>query len=125
MVVFGTGYERPILAVLCNHTLLREDSRLWTEKSGDWALIPTEHGFSVVFPSVEELPLSVSETVREFVSRLLRESLMWAGGINKEGDHEFDPRTPSPGTHFRTNLLIGDRTGFPHPLLTTPKSGGR
>lgn len=118
--VFGTGYERPILAVLRNHAPLREESRLWTERLGDWALIPTEHGFSVVFASAEEPPLPVSETSRELVSRLLRESLAWAGEINKEGGHEFDPRTPPPGTHFRTNLLIGGRTGFPHPLLTTP-----
>lgn len=46
----------------------------------------------------------------------------WAGHINADGEHVIDLKTPSPGPHFYVNLLMGNRTGFDHPLQTTPKS---
>ena len=46
----------------------------------------------------------------------------WAGFLNEEGHHIIDLRSPSPGPHFFTNLLIGNRIGHPKPLQTTPKS---
>ena len=64
--------------------------------------------------------------VPPFLQSKLREirkaSDEWVGCLTDDGDYVFDPRTPPPGTHFRANLLIGDRAGFPNPLLTTPKA---
>lgn len=60
--------------------------------------------------------------VKSTLEGLGQTSETWAGYLTEEGDHVFDPRTPSPGTHFRANLLIGDRAGLSNPLLTTPKA---
>ncbi len=69
---------------------------------------------------VQQVPVPVP--VREKLVSLRRESDRWTGYLTDEGDYVFDPRTPSPGSHFRANLLIGDRFGFPNALLTTPKA---
>lgn len=66
--------------------------------------------------------VALPSTLQQTLLRLHRESAEWAGAMTPEGDYVCDPRTPSPGTHFRTNLLVGDRAGFPDPLLTTPKA---
>ncbi len=68
----------------------------------------------------EEMP--VPPDVEERLAQLRRESDQWIGALTPEGDHVFDPQAPSPGTHFRVNLLLGDRVGFANPLLTTPKA---
>lgn len=66
--------------------------------------------------------LTVPSPLGDVLVRLLAESEHWAGEMNEDGEHSFDPRTASPGTHFRTNLLVGDRGGHPNPLLTTAKA---
>lgn len=44
-----------------------------------------------------------------------------AGKLDENGDHLIDLKAGKIGTHFDVNLLIGNRIGFPSPLLTTPK----
>lgn len=44
-----------------------------------------------------------------------------AGRLDKNGDLILDLKADKIGTHFDVNLLIGNRIGFPSPLLTTPK----
>ena len=44
-----------------------------------------------------------------------------AGLLDENGDHILDLKSEKVGTHFDVNLLIGNRIGFPSPLLTTPK----
>ncbi len=56
------------------------------------------------------------------IIKILKFSEVWAGYINREGEHISDPRFPSPGPHFNTNLLMGNRIGFKNALQTTPKS---
>ncbi len=46
----------------------------------------------------------------------------WGGELNDKGELIFDPSTPSPGPHYYTNMLIGNRIGYVHPLQSTPKS---
>jgi len=70
--------------------------------------------------AVMETPLS--DSAREMLSRVKAESDSWLGQITEDGDYLFDPRTPSPGTHFRANLLLGDRAGFSYPLMMTSKA---
>ncbi|NCC52158.1 MAG: glycosyl transferase [Spartobacteria bacterium] len=67
-----------------------------------------------------EVPLPVP--VAALLRQIQEVSGTWIGTMTANGDHCFDPRTPTPGTHFRANVLIGDRAGFPNPLLTTPKA---
>ncbi len=44
------------------------------------------------------------------------------GSLDENGDHIIDLTTPEISTHFRINLLLGNRIGFDNPLLTTPKA---
>jgi cellobiose phosphorylase len=66
--------------------------------------------------------ISIPEKILERVSQVLNGVERWAGQINEAGEHVIDLRTPSPGPHFHTNLLIGNRIGYSRPLQTTPKS---
>ncbi|MBR5975672.1 MAG: glycosyl transferase [Clostridiales bacterium] len=46
----------------------------------------------------------------------------WGGKLNDGGELICDLASPAPGPHYYTNLLIGNRIGFDHPLQSTPKS---
>ncbi len=70
--------------------------------------------------SVKEV--NISDEVRHAISDVLSNIDSWAGTLNSEGEHVIDLRTPSPGPHFYTNLLLGNRIGYDHALQTTPKS---
>ena len=46
----------------------------------------------------------------------------WGGKLDEDGELICDLASPAPGPHYYTNLLIGNRIGFDHPLQSTPKS---
>lgn len=46
----------------------------------------------------------------------------WAGLINEQGEHIINLKNPVPGSHFYTNMLLGNRMKFPYALQSTPKS---
>ncbi len=56
------------------------------------------------------------------IFRIIRETEAAPGTLDENGDHIIDLTTPEISTHFRINLLLGNRIGFDNPLLTTPKS---
>jgi len=53
---------------------------------------------------------------------LIESTETWGGRLNEKGELICDPSTPSPGPHYYTNMLIGNRIGFDRPLQSTPKS---
>ncbi len=55
-------------------------------------------------------------------SELIAGTESWGGKLDAQGELVFDPSTPSPGPHYYTNMLIGNRIGFDYPLQSTPKS---
>ena len=55
-------------------------------------------------------------------SELIAGTETWGGKLDEKGELVFDPSTPSPGPHYYTNMLIGNRIGFDFPLQSTPKS---
>ncbi|MBI4493810.1 MAG: glycosyl transferase, partial [Chloroflexi bacterium] len=65
-----------------------------------------------------ELPRHLADGV----AAVLREVPTWAGTLDEQGRHVIDLRSPSPGPHFFTNVLLGNRLGYPRALQTTPKS---
>ncbi len=67
---------------------------------------------------VSPVPPSVANRLAEILEAVPG----WAGVLDEEGNHIIDPKAPPPGPHFFTNLLIGNRVGYPKPLQTTPKS---
>lgn len=94
------GVEASILVVWDPQT---DEVRAWTDE-----------------PRLRELGVP-SELASE-VSALCRASSAWGGRLLPGGVHEVDPAAPKPGPHYATNLLLGDRSAFPFPLQTTPKS---
>lgn len=44
-----------------------------------------------------------------------------AGVLGEQGEHIIDLKAPEISTHYRINLLIGNRIGCENPLITTPK----
>ncbi len=65
-----------------------------------------------------DIPLKIKKSVIAEITQALQN----AGSLNQNGAHEIDLKLQSPGPHFSVNLLIGNRTGFPNALQTTPKS---
>lgn len=64
----------------------------------------------------------IDEDIQQIILQILSDYTSWAGYLNDNGDHIIDLKTPSPGPHFSTNMLLGNRMGYSHPLQTTPKS---
>ena len=62
------------------------------------------------------------EDIKAKIITILSEIPEWAGILNDKGEHEIDLLYPQPGPHFNVNLLLGNRTDYPYPLQTTPKS---
>ncbi|HKL79246.1 MAG TPA: glycosyl transferase [Mobilitalea sp.] len=60
--------------------------------------------------------------IQVLMLQLLSNYTNWVGYLNTNGDHIIDLKKPSPSPHFSTNMLLGNRIDFPHPLQTTPKS---
>ena len=94
----------------------------------------TGRGFSVLFAytdgdisAYKELggeisDLALESDVKSAVLNYIDGSSRWGGVLNENGELEFDPASPAPGPHYYTNMLIGNRITFDHPLQSTPKS---
>ncbi len=66
--------------------------------------------------------ITLDGEIRSKILNGLKEYKQWAGCLNEEGDHIIDLMSPTPGVHFYTNMLLGNRIGFSFPLQSTPKS---
>lgn len=64
----------------------------------------------------------ISNIYKDKILAILRNYKEWAGSLDEYGDHIIDLKTPVPGVHFYTNMLLGNRIGFSLPLQSTPKS---
>jgi len=115
--------ERPVLREALNEADVAGPILEALGMGGDGLILDADGGvrfFRHEGGSVIEVVLP--ELVRSRLGSLRLRSDGWVGRLCDDGAYEFDPRTPSPGTHFRANLLLGDRCGFPHALMTTPKA---
>ncbi len=65
---------------------------------------------------------SMDETIKTHILASCSSYKNWAGYINEKGEHVIDLRTPVPGPHFYTNMLLGNRMNFSFALQSTPKS---
>lgn len=107
--------EREIAVLL--DTILKDNEFViikLTENVNETALIIYNDG------QIKEILLDsdISNKINKKVEKITN----GVGFINEDGEHEIDLLAPAPGPHFYTNLLLGNRTEFPHPLQTTPKS---
>ena len=87
----------------------------------------TKDGYSILFLS-DKILKAKDGTVTECdisaspAADMINEAASWGGILSSKGELTFDPATPSPGPHYYTNMLIGNRIGHTRPLQSTPKS---
>ncbi len=113
----------PFQAPVCMHLL--NDGKLYgylNRIEGSFLLCSQTEGFFIKkagdLSEPEKLPDDIAEIVRMIVDKVLRSP----GKLNESGELIIDLKTYSVGPHYPVNLLLGNRKGYPDPLLTTPKS---
>ena len=107
--------EREIAVML--DTILKDNEFViikLTKNVNDAALITYNNG------EIKEISLDFE--ISNKINKKVQKITYGVGFINEDGEHEIDLLAPAPGPHFYTNLLLGNRTEFSHPLQTTPKS---
>ena len=62
------------------------------------------------------------ESVAKVVERIYHRVIDSPGSLNEKGELLLDLKAYPVGPHYPVNLLLGNRAGYPHPLVTTPKS---
>ena len=65
-----------------------------------------------------KIPSKIAGKAKKIINRILS----GPGNVNQNGEHIIDLKSTFVGTHYNVNLLLGDRTEYPYPLFTTPKS---
>lgn len=114
--VSGLPYPAPVCAHLMNTPAVADylsgfaGSQLIALTDGR-PVHKTAGGERPLPPDVEAAALSV-------VSRVLASP----GRLNEKGELILDLKTYPVGPHYPVNLLLGDRSDYPQPLYTTPKS---
>ena len=115
--VCGLPFYAPICMMLENDALI---SQYLCGFEGKDNLFVFDGKAAAHFTSEGEVSLPDEISGRLAEIRRLAES---AGGLlGKDGEHIIDLKAPKIGCHYDINLLIGNRTDFPDPMMTTPKS---
>lgn len=112
----GLPYPAPICCHLLNDYTL---NRYFAAHSGSHLL--KVNGSTVIDcteSGEEALPQAEAQAVLTVLSRLLSSP----GHLNEKGEHVLDLKNYPVGSHFPINLLLGNREGYEHPLVTTPKA---
>ena len=124
--VSGLSFPAPVCAALLadedvcgvvSAFAKEEKSVLISSKDGNYSVL-TEKGGAVEDITNNEggkKLLASSRSIIEYCSE-------WGGKLDEGGELICDLSSPAPGPHYYTNLLIGNRIGFDHPLQSTPKS---
>lgn len=119
----GLPCERPLIRAVLNDALTGAYLRGQLGQDADGLIRMREQNYVLlIHRHGQQVETAVPEEVQGRLSRLYSESETWAGTLEDDGAHCFDPRSPAAGTHFRANVLVGDRAGYADPLLTTPKA---
>ena len=124
--VSGLSFPAPVCAALLSDEDVcgvvsafakEEKSVLISSKDGNYSVLTEKGGAVEDITNSEEGKklLASSKSIIEYCSE-------WGGKLDEGGELICDLSSPAPGPHYYTNLLIGNRIGFDHPLQSTPKS---
>src|SRR5574344_552642 len=94
--------------------------RALEEKKQALHLFVFQNGSFLHFINRTKVPLE--ETLQKTLLEKLDALKDFGGHLDKDGALCLDLSSPKIGAHYGVNLLLGDRDGYPEPLLTTPKS---
>lgn len=111
----GLPFDAPVCNYIRNHAV-----------AGPYVGRFLEHNQLFVFGDsvrhyTEEGEMPLPDGVRTALLCVVSAVCESAGVLDENGDHILDLKAMKIGTHFDVNLLIGNRIGYPSPLLTTPK----
>lgn len=110
----------PFAAPICAHLMnCPEVAEFLARQTGSALFWRTEDGLHFADETGErDLP----DEVAGAVERIYRRVLASPGTLNERGELLLDLKAYAVGPHYPVNLLLGDRSGYPYPLCTTPKS---
>lgn len=113
----GLAYKAPVCEQIINEPTIFS---LLSKKTDTDHLFIFEANNVRHFTPTQEVPLG-PESVSALLNLydLILES---RGSLSSSGEHLINLKSAPVGPHYAVNLLIGDRTEFPSPLFTTPKS---
>ncbi len=117
--VCGLRANMPVCAAIINSP---EISALLCDIDGDVLFVCDTDKESAHILLADGKRRELTEAASAELFRIIRKTEAAAGVLDENGDHIIDLTTPEISTHFRINLLLGNRIGFDNPLLTTPKS---
>ncbi len=112
----GMPYTMPVCRYLVNeepvlHLTEQISGNLLFHMEESGPVLETDSGIEVLSPEV-------SACVRTVYERLLAAR----GKLNEKGELVLDLKSVPVGPHYPVNLLLGNRAGYPFPLVTTPKA---
>lgn len=110
--VCGLPYPVPVTLALLNSPVLSEyvnGNTLFT--FGDKITVKNASG-------KKTLASKAADELKGLVDSFVR----GAGTIGEKGEHIIDLKAETVGLHYNVNLLLGNRTDYPNPLISTPKS---
>ena len=115
LAVTGLPFYMPVASALIN------DPQLYSllGNKGNNTLLTVGENISLQYDN-ETVALSQQQKSR--VKEIYNSVLAACGRLDEEGNLIIDLKSPSVGTHYSVNLLLGDREGYSDPLQTTPKS---
>ena len=121
--VSGLKFDSMAVNILASDDVIFEPFTKTFSEGSSILLINSDDGIK----ALTEKAGTVSEAsfdgkVIDRCAELIGSTESWGGELNDKGELTFDPSTPSPGPHYYTNMLIGNRIGFDYPLQSTPKS---
>lgn len=117
--VCGFSANIPVCATIMNNS---EVSSLLCSVDGDVLFSCNMAEGQAVIITSDGSKRALPPSAEREIFRIIRETEAAPGELDCNGDHIIDLTTPEISTHFRINLLLGNRIGFDNPLLTTPKS---
>ena len=121
--ISGLKFDSMAVNILASDDIIFETFTKTVNEGSSILLIKEEGGIKALTEkagAVSEAAFDAAVTGR--CLELINGTETWGGKLNEKGELIFDPSTPSPGPHYYTNMLIGNRIGFDFPLQSTPKS---
>ena len=120
--VCGLPCFMPVCAELINKPGFSE----WLREQKGSILIADEgdhiRAYEVCTPDAPAVPAEISINAASAVREAEAALAAAPGTFNENGELILDIKAPQVGLHYPVNLLLGDRSGFEFPLVTTPKS---
>lgn len=112
----GMPFEAPV----CSYLLSSPEFSAWLgRRKTSLLLCWSEAGLQASSVSGRlQMPTEICKKTEEIYRRVIESP----GRLNESGELILDLKTCPVGPHYPVNLLLGNRAGYPYPLVTTPKS---